>query len=297
MVERLAMVRHAVERIFQTMSPSDDTPSAGETITREEAKALEEDFHGRLRAKLGVLREIFNPMDRRVYFVDPSIRLREWDQGSEVKRIMLEAGVLDRAVRRHMPSNRTVRLDIGTRGLFSGFTPTVAVAGIAVSPLEDLATQGWTDAPVEFTPLQDAVKRAADRPKVFHFVGVYATTGFAEACLEQPPRSRNLTTFLVAKGPDTAWRVLNAEGHPWREAPALFDLETPAEKLDRCRRGIEEHPDLRLKGGHVQLDLLRRELGFPDEVFERALGRVLQESEGLQVKELDGIMIVQRPRF
>ncbi|MHC4597943.1 MAG: hypothetical protein ACYS47_02955 [Planctomycetota bacterium] len=266
-------------------------------MPREEARALEEDFHGRLRGRLGALREVFNPLDGRVYFVDPALSLKHWDQGEKVKRVMLAEGVLDRSVRRSMPSNRATRLDVGTKGLISGFTPVVSVAGVSLSPLKPLAVEGETEAPVEFPDLESAVKRVADRHRVFHYVGVFATTSFSEECVAQPPRSRNLVTVLVERGADSEWVVLNREGFPWPGTPALFDLETIAEKVDRCRRTILEHEDLRLRGGHVRLSEIRAELGFSEDVFDRALGQILDGPEEFQVRELDGTQILQRPRF
>ncbi len=284
------------ERNFQRMAVEDEADRPGNGITREEARALEEDFLGRFRGKLAVLREIFNPMDGRVYFVDPTQRAREWDEGEKVKRIMMEEGVLDRAIRRRMPVNRALRLDIGTKGILTGFSPAAAVAAISLSPVRDLAVKGRSEAEVTFYDVEDAVKRAAHRGRIFHYVGVYATTSFAEECLKQPPRSKNYFTILVSRGNDTAWRVLNGEDFPWPGARDIFDLELTSEKLNRCRRAMLEHPDLRLKGGHVPLEDLRRELGFADELFERALGEVLEE-EAFQVREVGGIRILQRPRF
>jgi hypothetical protein len=258
---------------------------------------MEEDFHGRLRGRLGALREVFNPLDGRVYFVDPALSLKHWDQGGKVKRVMLAEGVLDRSVRRSMPSNRATRLDVGTKGLLSGFTPVVSVTGISLSPLSPLAVEGETEAPVEFPDLESAVKRAADRHRVFHYVGVFATTSFSEECVAQPPRSRNLATVLVVRGADSEWVVLNREGFPWPGTPALFDLETIAEKVDRCRRTILEHEDLRLRGGHVRLSEIRADLGFSGDVFDSALAQILDGPEEFQVRELDGTRILQRPRF
>jgi hypothetical protein len=266
-------------------------------VSREEARALEEDFHGRLRGKLGALREIFNPLDGRIYFVDPSVSMKQWDQAEKVKRVMVSSGVLDRSIRRTMPGNRGTRLDIGTKGILSGFTPLVSVAGVSLSPLKELAVEGETRSPVEFPDLESAVKRAADRHKVFTYVGAFTTTSFSEECVEQPPRSQNFVTILVVRGADSAWRVLNREGFPWPGAPELFDLETIAEKVDRCRRTLLEHEDLRMKGGHVRLSEIRTELGFSDDVFDRALSQILDGPEEFQVREMDGTRILQRPRF
>lgn len=272
-----------------------DASPAG--ITREEARALEEDFHGRLRGKLGALREVFNPLDGRAYFVDPASRPREWDEAELVKRTMLESGVLDRSVRRRMPTNRTMRLDVGVKGFLSGFKARVAVAGISLSPLKALALEERTAAPVAFADLEEAVKRAADRPKVFHYVGVFATTAFSPECMENPPCSRHLQTLLVERGADSEWIVRNDEALPWNGAAGLFDLETIAEKVDRCRRRILGHPELRMKGGHVALEDLRAELVLPEDVFERGLAAVLEGEEAFQVREIDGVRIVQRSRF
>ncbi|MHC5038355.1 MAG: hypothetical protein ACYTHM_13655 [Planctomycetota bacterium] len=269
----------------------------GREFTREDARAQEEDFHGRLRGKFGALVEVFNPLDGRVYFVDPSARHREWDESERVKRIMLEEGVLDRSIRRRMPMNRASRLDIGTKGLLSGFTPHVSVVGISLSPLRVLSVGGAGDAEIEFPDLESAVKRAADRIRVFHYVGVFGTVPFSEECVDQPPRSRNLITILVERGEDTEWRVLNDEALPWPGALRLFDLETVSEKVSRCRRTILEHEDLRMKGGHIRLEETKKELGFPEEVFDRALGEILSGPGEFQIREFDGTKILQRARF
>jgi hypothetical protein len=179
----------------------------------------------------------------------------------------------------------------------SGFTARVSLVGISLSPIEAFAEAERTDAPVAYPDLEDAVKRAADRPRVFHYVGVFSTTGFTEECLEQPPRSKNVISLLVLRGEDSEWKILNGEGLPWKGAGTLFDLETIAEKLDRCRRALTGHPDLRVKGGHVALEEVQRDLDLSDALFERALSKLLEEEEEFQVREIDGIRILQRARF
>ena len=93
------------------------------------------------------------------------------------------------------------------------------------------------------------------------------------------------------------WKILNDEGLPWRGAEALFDLETISEKLDRCVQTLLGHAELRMKGGHVALDEMRGSGAFPEEIFDRALAKILAEEEELQSRESDGIRILQRSRF
>lgn len=272
-------------------------PEQMEGVSREAAKAMEEDFHARLKAKFSFVREVFSPLQNKVYFVDPSVHLMQRDEKDRLKRLMVESGVLDRSVRRSMPVNRGVRLDVGSKGVFSGFSPQVCLVGQVLNPLDDLAVNGHSDEPVEFVELEAAVRRATERPKVFHYVGVFAPTGFTDECRENPPRGKNLVTILVEKGADTVWLTHGAHDQPWKGACDLFDLETVPEKIERGFQTLVNHPDLRLKGGHLVLDEIRSELALSDDLFEKALGKALGAGEELQIKDFDGEKIIQRARF
>jgi hypothetical protein len=258
---------------------------------------MEEDFHARLRAKIASLGTVYNPLDGKPYAVDPAARPLEWDEKDKVKRILVDTGVLDRAVRKEMPSNRRSRVDAGFRGLLTGFTPMASIVGICLCPLGELAQKGRATTPVGFAELSEAARAVSDRAKVFHYIGVLAPTSFAEECLQNPIREKNLMVVMIDRGPGTAWRTRGAEGFEAPGVDALFDLETIPEKVNRCRQGISEHKDLRLRGGHVPLGDLKALLGFPDAIFERALGEVVLASPELQIREFDGIKILQRSRF
>ncbi|MCU0722602.1 MAG: hypothetical protein MUC63_03110 [Planctomycetes bacterium] len=266
-------------------------------MSREEAHAAEEDFHARLRAKIAALGGLYSPLDGKTHPVDPTSRPVEWDEKDKVKRLLVDSGILDRAVRKEMPANRRTRVDVGFRGLLTGFTPMVSVVGVSLSPLAELAEKGRSATPVGFAELSEAVRAVADRLKVFHYVGVMAPTGFTEDCRLNPVREKNLLTVLIERGPGTAWRTMGTEGFPAPGVDALFDLETIPEKIARCKKGIEERKDLRLRGGHVPLADLKASLGFPEAIFEKALGEVVLASKELQIREFDGIKILQRSRF
>jgi hypothetical protein len=279
------------------MAGTSDSSDAPAGVSREEAHAMEEDFHGRLKAKVASLGALFNPLDGKTYPIDPAARAVEWDEKDRVKRLLVDTGILDRAVRKEMPGNRRARVDVGARSLFAGFTPAVSVIGICLCPLSDLLESGRSSVPMGFTELSEAVRAAADRPRVFHYVGVFAPTSFTEECRQNPLREKNLLTVLIERGEGTSWTVQGAEGFPSGGVEALFDLETIPEKIARCRNAIEEHKDLRLRGGLVPIADLKASLKFPDAVFDKALGDVVLSSPDLQVKEFDGVKILKRSRF
>jgi len=279
------------------MAGTSDSPGALAGVSREEAHAMEEDFHGRLKAKIASLGALFNPLDGKPYPVDPAARPVEWDEKDKVKRLLVDTGIFDRTVRKEMPSNRRARVDAGARALFTGFTPAVSVVGICLCPLAELLEKGRSAVPVGFADLSEAVRAAADRAKVFHYVGVFAPTSFSEECRQNPLREKNLLTVLIERGPGTAWTVRGAESFPSAGVESLFDLETVPEKVGRCRQAIETHKDLRLRGGLVPIADLKAALKFPDAVFDKALADVVLSSPDLQVKEFDGVKILKHSRF
>jgi hypothetical protein len=266
-------------------------------VSRQEARAREEDFIARLLRNVEAVKSIPNPVEGKVCELDPYGRVQRWDRKRLVKDLMVKKDVFDRSLLGRIPLNRGVRVEAGPSGLFSGFKPRVSVIGFCLSPLEAFIEQESSTRTVTYAALEEGLSSVLDATRDFHFVGVFAPTGFSPECRGNVPSGRNYACLLLEKGDRTEWKTHGGAAAEWKGASVLYELETPEEMLDRAEATLRSLPDLGLKGGHVQLERARDELGFPREVFDEAVQRLVDGSEEFLVRQFDGVKILQRSRF
>ncbi|MCI0343777.1 MAG: hypothetical protein L0216_21950 [Planctomycetales bacterium] len=271
-------------------------------MTRAEARRREETFLERFRSQAARIRELFHPAENRYYPVAPSdLPPRERDGGEALRRAMDRLGLADRSVLGEMPRDRSLRVEVGTRGFLGRGQRKLAVVAQSLSPMDALlrdADPGGTEAPVTLAALREAIGEIVREPGVFYYVGVCATTRFAPECAAEPPVAPNLLLARVERDGGTSWRVALGDPDRWRGLAECFDPESGDEKVARCRRAIEERTELRLRGGHVLLEDLHRAPGFAREIVERAI-ESLVSGNGAEwlVRDVGERKILQRARF
>ncbi len=281
---------------LRTMS-SEQNGLDGTGISRQEARAREEDFISRLILKASETGAILNPVTSKECVIRKEEDSERWDSKRVVKDLMLKLDVLDRSLVKAMPLNQGVRIDAGSSGLFSGFKAQVSVVGQCLSPIEDFLKSDVSARKTPFSEVDRAVKAILDAKRDHHYVGIFSTTGFAGECLGNIPAGKGFSCALLEKGAGSEWTIHGGGSAEWRGAAGMFDFETRPEKVMRCAAALKSHPDLRLRGGHVQIERAKTELGFPADVFEEALAQIAGLSGEFVVRQFDGVKILQKSRF
>lgn len=257
---------------------------------------MEEDFLERVLQRLEKAPSVPDPTADRPADLRPST-LRRWDRVRSLKELMVRHDIFDRSLLGRLPRNPALRVEAGSSGLFSGFRPRVALLGLCLTPQEPFVLAERSGRPLPYADLEGGLRGAVDPKLPWQFVAVFAATGFEAACRENLPSGRNYACLLVEKGRGTAWVTHGGDREEWSGAAELFALETAEEMLDRCVETLRGHPDLRLRGGHLAIDRAREELGFPADVFDRAVAALTGGSEEFLVRQFDGVRILQRSRF
>jgi hypothetical protein len=265
-------------------------PDAG--ITRQEIRAREEDFIGRFLRRYEESPGLPHPGSGKLLAFPSGRPVDRWDHHRRAKDLMVKLEIFDRSLLKEIPLNPGVRIEAGSSGLFSRFTPEVTAVGLALSPMEAFVSSESSFETVSFAALTECIKDVLNPKREFHFLGVFAPTGFTAECRANVPRGRKFGCILLEKGDRTQWMTFGDH-----EARDLFDLETPAEKLNRCIETIRDHPKLRMKGGHIRIDPTREELSFTDALFEQALAALTSQSQEYVLRQFDGVRILQRSRF
>jgi hypothetical protein len=210
---------------------------------------------------------------------------------------MVRQDIFDRDLLKSLPVNAGIRIEAGQSGLFSGFKPKVMLAGLCLSPFEDFIASETVHSRIGYSELERALDDVLDKELEWNFLGVMAPTGFSGECLASIPMGRNYSCLLIEKGASTEWKVHGSGASEWAGAIDFFELETREEKFARCTLALRDHPELRLKGGHIQIEKTKGELGFPEDLFDEALEALVKDSQEYVVRQFDGVKILQRSRF
>lgn len=266
-------------------------------LAREEARAMEEDFINRLIKKVAEAGNVVNPVTAKPCVFPADRQPERWDSRRKIKDLMVKHDLMDRTVMRTMPLDPGIRIDAGQSGLFSGFKPQVSVVGQCISPLEAFLTAAACSDRTQYPDLEACVKDITGTRRDYQYVGIFSPVGFSDECRRNVPSGKDFSCLLIEKPGGTEWATHGGSAAAWKAAEAMFSFETREEMVNRCLLALRGHPDLRLRGGHVQIDKVRIELGFRADVFDSALQSLVAEPSDFVVRQFDGVRIIQRSRF
>ncbi len=275
-------------------------PSTSPVIDRDEARRREAVFLERFRVAMDGIRELYHLGDEKYYPASSStLRVVERDGVDVVRRYMDRLNLSDRGVLGEMPADRGLRYEVAAGGFFGRGKVKVVVAAQVLSPIQELLRDGSTDARVGAGVVREAFQSIVRDPDTFYYVGLAATTGFAqEALLSRPTASNALLVLAEATGP-TSWTQHLDQPERWKGLANVFDPETGEEKVTRCRDALAALEDLQLRGGHVLLEEVYETIPFPRAVIDQAISALTGGAEAGEylVKDVGKRRILQRARF
>ena len=280
------------------MDDSNKTPDVSQVRHHKE---LEELFISRFEknfSEFSSFGQLYHPLEDYYYGVsgvgrEPAIRSNQY---RKVLDLMRRHRVFDRCVFDSMPLQQISQFKIYSRSFFSRKKLKIVVAAASISPLEDLV-KGQVPRPMSLLHLEETIKRVVKQEEVFYYLGIASTSGWEGRVYQQALQGSNWMVGVLEPGEGTYWRRYFPRPDTWYGLEAVFDPEMDTEKLDRAKNAILRHSRLRLKGGHVLIEELHRELDVPDYIFVRALEQAMQEDRELEFRNIAGKKILQRRRL
>ena len=266
------------------------------TVKRGEARGLEEIFTDRFELGLKRVSEVTNPLDGKIYPIGKATAPLFFHKEGEIADRMKALGVYERDILAEMPRNRLAVLRLRKGTFFGKGSPRVVIAAVSVSPIETFILEGGSAEPLGLAEMNRAVDDVAKNGDVFYFLGILATTGWADEVKGRLAQGPNFLVAAVENLEGSRWSVTLNPDKRWGRVPSAFDPETRPEKLARCQAYFSGHEGLRVKGGHVVLQHAREDLGVPEDIFERAVADAAVRDPAVQVMEISGKKILKRSR-
>jgi DNA-binding transcriptional MerR regulator len=284
--------------------PIVEIPMGEGACALDRARSLEETFVTRFEAAFEARTHVPSPLDSTVLKCGSRERSHlKRDHSSKVIELMKRNRVYDRALLDSIPLDEASEYHVYQRGFLGKGDLKVVVAALVLSPLETFVTQRRAKDPLGPRDIERAVSELVVQEDIFYYVGILATTGWAEDAIRSVPAGRNLLVCLVDQDPKPAGA---GGGNPWRRSAAgdarwgglerLFDPETDREKVDRVRAYFQNSEELRPRGGHVILKNVREDLNVPEEALRAAVAELCATDPELSVVDVGGREILKRRR-
>jgi len=255
-----------------------------ESVDRKTALLRESGFLERFSAAVGATPAIYDPMDNRIYDAGPRNRVIRTldDRSQEVKALIRKLADRDlMKVYEEMPKNQALLYEIWHQQMFSPRMLQVVIAGVALSPTDELIRSGSSCRRSSAEELGRAVNLIASRESVFYYIGAFSTTGWEESSQQVLVGSNYLVALCdVHEG---AWRTYFAPDARWRSAMRLFDLATDEEKVEAVRAFVKRHT-FTLLMDELSEDFVFEELGYPIAVIREAFEHIAAEDRFVRLE-------------
>ncbi|MEM7167001.1 MAG: hypothetical protein AAF581_16175 [Planctomycetota bacterium] len=265
-------------------------------IRREQANAREKRFLERVERRVANIDRIFHPPDKKFYSFRGA-RREFSDPYTLVAETLRRLGIFEPALLDQLPHNRVLRYSVGGGGWLRKKKPKVVLCAAVQSPVEDLARFGGTVTPLGRGAVQAVVEQYVKDSDTYYLIGVLSTVGWEDSLWETPPRGDNYAVLLIEETASGAWRVEHSLVPELAPIAAVFDPEDHDEKTARVYYWVTNHVELRIPGGHTDVERALEELRVDRATFDKALAQIAQEDSALKVETVGGREILKRDRY
>ena len=267
-------------------------------VSLDEARRREEQFLRRFEQDLLKLERIYSPLEKKSHTLKPgALDPQVEDPYQRVVDLLKEKGLYDRALLERLPHDRATRFSLPVPGIFGRKPPKMVIAGVAVSPIERLAAVGGAVQPLGEPDIARVIREQVRQRDAYHVLGVLSTVGWDEEVFRSPPRHENLTTVLVQVDEKGGWSVSHALPKELSALSVAFDPETMEEKVRRVFYRVLEHPELKIPGGHVEVEAFLVDVDLPRDILDLAMRQVSHEDSRLKIVAVSGKELIKRDRF
>jgi hypothetical protein len=250
-------------------------------ITRKQAKEAEESFISHMSRVFTSLTWAYEPVEGRIIETTAgAFGLVVQTLFRDLVKSLVErhVGLSPAEVMREMPCGKAVAKEIVKQELFGGTKGRVTVAACSVSPFEDLVRDGYSSRKLSQDDAMRVRKSLARDPNVFHWVGLYSTTGWTDECRAYLTNGHNILLCLIEQTAD-GWKTTPVKDHRWKYMLAVFETRARAERVKQVRDFIAME---RLTEAYVA-----EKLGMAEEIVREAFEAVCRENAFIRM-ESDG---------
>lgn len=246
-------------------------------VDRKSALVAEENFFERLAAVLKSTPGVYNPFDQRTYDAGPRNRVTKTleDRSTDVKALIKKYAERDlMRTYEEMPKNGVVLHEILHKELLGRPAVRIVIVGAAFSPLEELIKQGVSRRAATASEFNRVRENVSQNPGIFHFIGGFSTTGWAEEARRVLVGPNFLGALCDLN--DGLWRTYYAADPRWRAAARLFDLSSEEEKIEGIRTWVRRHT-FELLMDELTEDRVFEETGYAVPIIREAFERIASE--------------------
>ncbi len=266
-------------------------------IDRAGARRMEDTFLSAFRGRLRLVPAVPHPIEGTLYDINPEKEaFRDWDEREEAARHLLRAG--GPATLKEMPLCRGVQMIVNRKSLFGSMKPRVSVIAACWSPLEHLAKGSvpFDSRPGDIDAVDWVLERTlvADRPNIYHYIGICSTTGWDQLLRDPPPAGPNYTVALVEPRPP-GWMVYASPNWPL-PLLATIEPEDGESKKRRAESTLRSSDELDAPGGLLLVEELADKAVVPYELALEVARNVAENDPSLVVEKVQGSMIVRKKR-
>jgi hypothetical protein len=248
------------------------------SVSRQAARENEEGFLSRVRKNFRQLAGLYNPLDGRWYdVIERNVGEYVVDLGAEAAKNAVRDRVKHgmNEILASMPTNRAAICDFYTRDFLGTKQKKLSLAGVSLSPLDELAAPGWSLSPLGFAAVTQAQRRVVTDPGVFYYLCFFSTTGWSGEARDLLSNGPNFVACLVDRHQDS-WRITAKDDGRWGDALQVYDLETYAEKRDRVHVFVRRHT-LELLMDRLSDRFVCEKTGLPLDVVRAAFRDLAQD--------------------
>lgn len=269
-------------------------PPAG-AVTRDLARIRELRFLERFERNVARLDRLQHPVERRSYALR-GCKIEREDPYPRLVELLKRHGLHDTQLLDALPHERAARMEIPARGLLWRRAPRMVVAAAALSPLEALARHGAALDPLGREAVAEAVARHS-RPGAYLILGLLSTVGWEPALCAQVPRGELYSVVLVEQSAGGGWSLADSLPRELAALATVFDPEDLDERVGRVLAWLGTQPELRIPGGHLDLERVATRLGVSGTVLDRAVTQICKQDPTLGRASVGGREILKRDRF
>ena len=267
-------------------------------VSLDEARRREEQFLRRFEQDLLKLERIYSPLEKKSHTLKPgALDPQVEDPYQRVVDLLKEKGLYDRALLERLPHDRATRFSLPLPGMFGRKAPKLVIAGVAISPIEKLAAVGGAIQPLGEPDLARVIREQVRQRDAYHVLGVLSTVGWEAEVFRSPPQHENVTTILVQVDETGGWSVSHSLPKELQALAVAFDPETMEEKVRRVFYRVMEHPELKIPGGHVEVESFLEDVDLPRDILNLAMRQVSHEDSRLKIVAVSGRELIKRDRF
>ncbi len=264
----------------------------------EEARRREERFLERFQRNFARRERVLDPIRRKAYSTRRAARRPEIaDPYPRLASILKSHAIYDRGLLECLPHDRAVRYSLPARRLWRRAAPRVVIVAAARSPIARLARLGGTLEPLGRDAVLETIEAEVRTPRAFHVMAILSTVGWERELTARPPCGEGFALVLVEPAAGGGWQCHSSLPDALGDLVALFDPEDFNEKVNRAYYAIQEEPELRLPGGHVEVERFLATHTIDRTVLDAAVKQVALEDPRLHLAEVGGRQILKRARY